>query len=103
MSAANPARGESALSVAGETLTIRPTFQALVAAESELGPLFTLVERAVEGRLTLTETVALIWHCVHDRPDRLTREALGEAIAEVGLTKLSPVLRRLLGQILSGR
>jgi hypothetical protein len=35
----NPARGEAALSVAGERLTLRPSFQALVAAEEELGPL----------------------------------------------------------------
>ena len=36
MSDANPHRGEASLSVGGETLVLRPTFTALVAAEQEL-------------------------------------------------------------------
>jgi hypothetical protein len=43
---ANPARGEAALLIAGEILVLRPSFEALVAAEEELGPLFALIERA---------------------------------------------------------
>ena len=46
--AANPARGEAAIVVNGEALVLRPSFQALVAAEGELGSLFQLVERAAE-------------------------------------------------------
>ena len=46
MTAANQARGEAALVIGGETLRLRPSFAALVAAEAELGPLFALVERA---------------------------------------------------------
>jgi hypothetical protein len=42
----NPARGEAAIEIAGAVVTLRPTFEALVAAEEELGPLFALVERA---------------------------------------------------------
>ena len=34
---ANPARGEASIRVAGETLVLRPSFAALVAAEAELG------------------------------------------------------------------
>ncbi len=100
---ANPVRGEAALRVDGETLVLRPTFQALVAAEGELGPLFALVERAADGRLGIGETVALFWHCRHDAPEGLTRERFGEAVAAAGLTAATPVLRVLLGQILSGR
>lgn len=101
--AANPARGEAALRVAGETLVLRPSFQALVAAERELGPLFALVERAAEGRLGLGEMVALFWACVRELPEGLTREAFGEAVVAEGLAKATPVLRLLLGQILAGR
>ena len=100
--AANPARGEAALIVGGEALVLRPSFEALVAAEEELGPLFGLVERAAEGRLRLTETVALFWHCVAARPEGLTRERLGAAVAEGGLARATPVLRVLLTQILQG-
>lgn len=100
---ANPARGEAALTVAGETLTVRPSFAALVAAEQELGPLFALVERAAAGQLTLGETAALIWHCVTDRPAAVDRDRLGEALVELGLAAVTPVLRVLLHQILKGR
>ena len=99
---ANAARGEAALSVGGERLTLRPSFAALVAAEEELGSLFALVERAADGRLKLTEIAALFWHCLAKRPDGLTRERLGEAVAEQGLARATPVLRVLLTQILQG-
>jgi len=99
----NPARGEAALTVAGETLTLRPSFAALVAAEGELGPLFALVERAAEGGLALHEMVALFWHCLAERPEGLTRARLGEAVAAGGLARATPVLRVLLCQILQGR
>ena len=103
MSGANAARGEAGLRVGGADLVLRPTFAALVAAEEELGPLFALVERAAGGRLTLTEMVALFWHCLSKSPDGLTREALGEAVVAQGLAAATPVLRVLLGQVLSGR
>lgn len=99
----NPHRGEAAVEAAGLRLTLRPTFQALVAAEEELGPLFALVERAAAGGLKLSELVALFWHCLDDRPEGLTRERFGEAVAERGLTQATPVLRTVLSQILQGR
>jgi hypothetical protein len=100
---ANPVRGETALRVNGEALVLRPSFAALVAAEGELGPLFALVDRAAEGRLALQEMVALFWHCRHEAPAALTREAIGEAVAAAGLASATPVLRSLLVQILGGR
>ncbi|KQT35351.1 hypothetical protein ASG29_00395 [Sphingomonas sp. Leaf412] len=84
-------------------LVLRPTFAALVAAEGELGPLFALVARAADGGLTLSEMVALFWHCRHAAPDALTREALGEAVVAQGVAAATPVLRVLLRQVLSGR
>ena len=100
--AANPARGEAAIVVAGERLVIRPSFAALVAAEEELGPLFGLVERAAAGGLRLGEVASLFWHCVVERPESCTRERIGEALAEAGLAKATPVLKLLLMQILQG-
>ena len=99
---ANAARGEAAIRVAGASLVLRPSFAALVAAEGELGPLFALVERAAEGKLTLAELTALFWHCRHDAPAALTREMLGEAIVAGGLAGATPALRTLLRQILAG-
>ena len=100
---ANIARGEASLAVGGETVLLRPSFAALVAAEEELGPLFALVERAADGQLRLSEVAALFWHCAAEPPEGCTRERLGQAIADLGLARATPVLRTLLTQILQGR
>ena len=99
----NPVRGEAAVVIAGQSMSLRPTFAALVAAEAELGPLFALVERAAAGSLTLAELAGLLWHCLHERPAALTREVFSEALAAGGLASATPALRVLLGQILAGR
>jgi hypothetical protein len=103
VSAANPHRGEASLVVAGEMVVLRPTFSALLAAEQELGSLFALVERAAEGGLKLCEMAALFDCLSKGRPGAITRERIGEAIVGQGLAKVTPVLRLILGQILSGK
>lgn len=103
MSSANAARGEASIVVAGETLVLRPSFEALVAAEEELGPLFALVERAAEGGLRVSEMTALFWHCIKGGSNHCTRERVGAAIVEAGLAKMTPVLKTLLTQILQGK
>ncbi|WP_343525761.1 gene transfer agent family protein [Sphingomonas sp.] len=100
---ANPMRGEASVRVGGAELVVRPSFQALVAAEGEIGPLFELVERAGAGKLSLGEAAALIWHCLREVPEGRSREQLGEALVELGLAALAPVLRQLLRQILGGK
>ena len=101
---ANPYRGEASLKVGGETIVIRPSFAALVAAEEELGPLFALVERAAEGRLGIGELAALFDHLSAEaRPQGIDRARIGEAIVEQGLAGVSPQLKLVLGQILQGR
>lgn len=98
---ANPHRGEATLVIAGAPRLLRPSFSALVAAEEELGPLLALVERAGAGQLRLAEMAALFWHCLASR-DGLTREAVGEAVAQQGLAQCARPLRVLLAQILQG-
>ena len=97
---ANPMRGEAAILVDGASVVLRPSFEALVAAEEELGPLFAVVERAAEGRLALSEMAGLFWHCAGGA---VARERIGQALVEQGLANATPVLRILLGQILQGR
>jgi hypothetical protein len=80
---------------------LRPSFEALVAAEEELGPLFALVERAAAGGLRVAEIAALFWHCQRD--GAVARERIGAAVVEKGLAGVTPVLRVLLTQILQGR
>jgi len=100
---ANPYRGEASIDVAGETLVLRPTFASLVAAEEELGSLFEIVERAAEGGLKLQQIVALFDHLSRGRPKAITRERIGDAVIEKGLTGVTPILKVVLTQILQGR
>lgn len=100
MSGANPMRGEASLLVDGEAVRLRPSFEALVAAEEELGPLFALVERAADGGLKLAELTGLFFHCAGGAA---ARERIGAAVVEGGLAGVTPVLRVLLRQILQGR
>ncbi|MGE4411295.1 MAG: gene transfer agent family protein [Sphingomonadales bacterium] len=99
---ANKLRGEAEIILHGERLRLRPSFEALVAAEEELGPLFALVERASAGELRLTEMVALFWHCRDGWPGGIGRAELGEAVAAQGLAATAPVLKAILRQILAG-
>jgi hypothetical protein len=98
---ANPMRGEAAISIAGCEYLLRPTFEALVAAEVELGSLFAMVERASQGSLGLAEMSALIWYCLPaaNRPDRA---AVGEAVLAMGLIEAARPMRIILAQVLKG-
>ncbi|MXO65497.1 gene transfer agent family protein [Altericroceibacterium endophyticum] len=98
---ANPLRGEASLMIDGTAYTLRPSFDALVAAELELGPLFAVVERAGEGRLSLNDMMVLFWYCLREK-DGLTPEKLGEAILQQGLANCLPALRIVLAQICQG-
>ena len=99
--AANPHRGETSLVLQGVEHVLRPTFNALVAAEQELGSLFTLAERASGGELKLSELATLFWHCLREH-DTLDRAAFCDALVEAGLSAAAPVLRALLVQVLKG-
>lgn len=98
---ANPMRGEAAIAIAGREYLLRPSFEALVAAEEELGSLFAMVERASQGSLGLAEMTAMIWHCLPalDRPER---SAVGEAVVAMGLLEATRPLRAILAQVLKG-
>ena len=103
MSGPNPYRGEASIDVAGERLILRPSFSALIAAEEELGSLFEIVEQAAQGQLRLSQIAALFDHLSRPRPEAITRERIGEAVVEKGFAKVTPILKRILTQILQGR
>lgn len=100
---ANELRGEATLKLESGAVILRPSFAALVAAEDELGPLFALVERAAAGELKLSEMVALFWHCRHEPDTGPSRMDFSDNVMQAGLAAMTPALKILLGQILSGR
>ena len=99
---ANPMRGEATVRINGTDVLLRPSFENLVAAESELGSLFALVERASDGALTLSEITALLFHCIAS-DDRPAREDVGNAVVAMGLVAATGPIRTILGQVLQGR
>ncbi len=99
---ANAARGEAQIILGDHKVRLRPTFNALVAAEEELGSLFALVERAAEGSLKLSEMVTLFWHC-RDSGNEMSRADFSASVADAGLVQATPALKILIGQILGGR
>ena len=99
---ANLLRGEAEFAVGGETHLLRPSFEALVAAEDELGSLFALVERASDGALTIAEMVSLLWHCM-PAATRPAREDVGKAVIAGGIVAATKPVRAILSQVLQGR
>lgn len=100
---ANALRGEAMVATQGGHIFLRPSFSALVACEAELGSLFALVERAAAGELKLSEMASLFWHCRTDANAEVTRAEFSETLTQAGLAAMTPALKILLGQILSGR
>lgn len=103
MTVANPLRGEASFQVGGETLVLRPSFEALVAAEEELGSLFALVEKAAAAELTLSQIAVLFDHLSRSRSTSIGRDRIGHALVEMGLARVTPLLRAILSQVLQGR
>ncbi|WP_228242685.1 gene transfer agent family protein [Porphyrobacter sp. GA68] len=101
MSVANPLRGEAELVIGGRRHVLRPTFEALVRAEEELGSLFALAERAGAGDLRLAEIAALFAHCLTGTPEP-DRQSVGEAVLRMGVAQAVKPLRILLSQIFAG-
>ncbi len=99
---ANTMRGEAELSIDGRGYVVRPSFEALVAAEEELGSLFALVERASSGSLTIAEITGLLWHCLptENRPDR---PEVGSTVLAMGLLEAAKPIRVILAQVLKGQ
>lgn len=100
--AANPMRGEVELALGERTLVMRPTFQALVAAEAEVGSLSRLVERAATGDVRLQDVATLFWHCAAGDVRDAERATFEGALVRAGIGRLLPAYRLLLTQIYGG-
>ena len=104
MNAANPCRGEVALTLGDERYVLRPSFGALVAAEAELGSLLALAQEASEGGVRLEAMARLFHHCLvcESEKDRPTPETIGERLLEDGMIEALKAYRALLENALGG-
>lgn len=99
---ANPMRGEVELKLGEKAFLLRPTFEALVRIEQELGSLFSIVERATTGNVTLKDIVTVIWSCAEAGGSDLEREEFGRLIAESGVAQATSAFRSILTIALAG-
>lgn len=95
-------RGEAGIELGGKYFVLRPSFEALVAAEEELGSLFAMLDRAAQGSLKIAEIAGLLWHCLPPQ-DRPPREAIGNAVLAIGMVEAAKPLRAVFMQVLKGR
>jgi hypothetical protein len=100
---ANPVRGEVPLALGPMSLVLRPTFSALVAAESEMGSLLALLERAGSGDVRLSDMGPLFWHSLAGAGPELDRGTFEAALLEAGLARLLTPYRQLLAAVFGGR
>lgn len=100
---ANPARGEVALSLGAHDFVLRPTFEALMQIEEELGSVFALIERVSENQVRLSDIVCVVWLCAVAGGADLGREDMGRLIVKDGMTKVTPAFRAVLLMALAGR
>lgn len=100
--ATNPYRGEAALVLGEHTYRLRPTFEALVRAEAEIGSLIGLVERAGSGALGITDIVVLLHCCAVAGGHEITRADFASALLAHGLGASAAPLRTILAGIMGG-
>ena len=98
----NPLRGEVELTLGEQVFLLRPTFEALVSIEQELGSLFSVVERATKGSVTLNDIVAVIWSCAQAGGSELKREEFGRLIVQNGVAQATTAFRSVLTIALAG-
>ena len=83
--AANPARGEHSLTLAGTAYRLRPSFQAVQALEDDLGlSLVEMVRKANAFALTLEQLGTIVAELVRaGAEDEMTRAVSAERMAEL--------------------
>ncbi|MBB4210998.1 hypothetical protein EV659_103234 [Rhodothalassium salexigens DSM 2132] len=101
---ANPYRGDVTFTDArGHAHVLRPSFEALVAAEAALGPLIALARRASEDGVTVAALAVLFHHCARAAdPVAPEPDGFGALILETGMTAALAAFRALMEQILGG-
>jgi len=100
MPIANIQRGEASLTLGATVYRLRPSFEALVAAEAEVGSLIALVERAGAGTLQLKDIVVLLHSCALAGGHDVTRDAFAEAVLSEGVAATILPLKTILNSLM---
>lgn len=101
MISANPHRGDVLLSLPSGDLVLRPSFQALVAAEQEIGSLLALAARASTDGVPLQKMAVLFHHCARAvDPAVPDADVLGQRMLAAGLMPCLDAFQSLLAGLL---
>ena len=96
---ANPVRGEVTIDLPGhERYVLRPTFDALVQIEAELGEKIIPLAMSLAG---LREAAVIIHRCGQAAGGKLTFAQIKELVMQAGLVALLPHLRAMLNLALT--
>lgn len=104
--------GQITVPLDGQDYLLRPSYEAILAIERELGPLFGLAHRATLGQLTAEEQAVCVAELMkaHGRADKEASadyrdpkpKRIGELIYEAGLPRICARLGVLLAGALNG-
>lgn len=100
--AANVYRGETALVLGGQTYRLRPSFEALVSVEAEIGSLIAFVERAGSGALSVTDIVVVLHACAVAGGHDIPRADFAAALLAEGIGAGAAPLRSILAGVMGG-
>ena len=101
---ANPYRGEIGIVLGDKTICIRPTFEAIVAAEKELGSVVGLAMDAADGKVGFAAMALFLWYLIGTPEDsRPEQEDFGKDLLALGIAKVAEIFRDVLTLILNGR
>jgi len=79
---------------------LRPSFQALVSAEAEIGSLIALTERASDGQLAINDIVVLLRGCARGGGLDIARDDFAGAVLRGGIAQTVAPLRDILSNIM---
>ncbi len=100
---ANAARGEVELRLGDETYTLRPTFAALCAIESELGRgILRIADDMANRQICIKDMASIIAVTARAAGHQVDEAGIGDGILQVGLISVIPAVLDLLRKALTG-
>ena len=100
---ANPHRGEVKIELGGKAYVMRPTFGAIAEIESRTGiGIADLAERAVRGRIKMTEMAAVVTSGLVAAGEPAVYEKVGQMIFDQGMLTVAAPVVEFLGQAVTG-
>ncbi len=99
----NAARGEVELRLGDETYTLRPTFAALCAIESELGRgILKIADDMANRQICIKDMASIIAVTARAAGHQVDEAGIGDGILQVGLISVIPAVLDLLRKALTG-